>query len=140
MCRTRRALQRNALKVIKGLDFQANEKSPQKNEATENGKEKTIKASNLGHIKDGWYSFHLDFCRSSWVNTESVRISFKDILVVGLNYTPPLLVTNFLTCMNQSLTISFAEIIVTSEYSRICMEIIWLRSILSIESWSTLIC
>lgn len=54
MCGTGRALQRNALKVIKGPDFQANEKSPQKkNEATENGKEKAIKASNLGHIKDG---------------------------------------------------------------------------------------
>lgn len=79
MCGTRRALQRNAQKVIKGLDFQANEKRPQKkkkNEATENGKEKAIKASNLGHIKDGWYSFHLDFCRrSSYVNTENVRIS-----------------------------------------------------------------
>lgn len=28
-------------------------KAHKKNEATENGKEKAIKASNLGHIKDG---------------------------------------------------------------------------------------
>ena len=55
MCRTRRALWRNALQVIKRPENRANEKSP------EEIKLWSMEKNNLGCRKDGCYSFSLGY-------------------------------------------------------------------------------
>lgn len=64
-----------------------------RNEATEYRKEMLGRLLTDGYVKDGCYSFHVDFCkRGFWVHKGSFRISFEDILVVGLNYMLPFLI------------------------------------------------
>lgn len=59
----------------------------------QSGKGKLWRLLTYGYVKDGCYSFHVDFCkRSFWVNKGSFRISFKDILGVGMNYMLPFLI------------------------------------------------